>query len=96
MFKRTTEDFVCERCGTSVRGTGYTNHCPSCLWSKHVDKEPGDRAEQCGGMMEPAALEGSSPEYRIVHRCEKCGAKRRISVAANDDKDALLAVAGKG
>ena len=29
------EDFICENCGAFVVGTGYTSHCPQCLWSKH-------------------------------------------------------------
>ena len=94
MFKRTVEDFVCEHCGTHIQGDGYTNHCPRCLWSKHVDVDPGDRAERCAGAMEPVALEGSSPHYVIVHRCQKCGAQRRISADTNDDTKALLALAG--
>ncbi len=92
-FQRAIEDFVCEHCGAQVKGTGYTNHCPRCLWSKHVDVNPGDRAERCGGMMEPIALEGSSPEYRIVHRCTRCSLERRVSAAPDDGADALLALA---
>ena len=94
-FQRTVEDFDCEHCGAHVQGNGYTNHCPKCLWSKHVDKEPGDRAERCSGMMEPVKLEGSSPAYRIVHRCVKCGAERRVNTSPDDNKEALLAIAGK-
>lgn len=93
-FIRQVEDFTCEHCGLAVRGSGYTNHCPRCLWSKHVDREPGDRAETCGGMMEPIALEGSSPDYRIVHACERCGARRIVDAARDDDPAALLALAG--
>lgn len=93
-FTRTKEDFVCEHCGTQVQGSGYTNHCPKCLWSKHVDISPGDRAERCGGMMEPIALEGSSPSYRIVHRCSVCGTERRVN-ASDDDPQALLSLAQK-
>ena len=52
-FVRRREDFVCEHCGTKVVGDGYTNHCPKCLWSKHVDIMPGDRAEDCQGLMRP-------------------------------------------
>lgn len=93
-FQRTVEDFVCEHCGEKVRGNGYTNHCPRCLWSKHVDVNPGDRAEQCGGMMKPITLEGSSPDYRIVHACVRCGATRRVGVAPKDDRDAFVLLAG--
>ncbi len=94
-FTRRVEDFTCEHCAAQVSGNGYTNHCPRCLWSKHVDREPGDRAEPCGGMMEPVALEGSSPRYRIVHRCMRCGAKRVVSASGADDERALLTLAAQ-
>ena len=55
-FIRKTEDFICENCGAVVVGNGYTNHCPVCLYSKHVDRSPGDRAAGCGGLMEPVAV----------------------------------------
>lgn len=93
-FIRKVEDFVCSNCGHAVSGSGYTNHCPKCLWSKHVDKDPGDRAEECGGMMEPIGLEGSTSEYRIVHCCEKCGAIRRVNASQADDPAAIERVAG--
>jgi hypothetical protein len=44
-------------------------------------------------MMRPVALEGSSPEYRIVHICERCGIERRVRTNKNDDQTALLALA---
>lgn len=91
-FTRRKENFICAHCGICIVGTGYTNHCPHCLWSKHVDVDPGDRAENCGGLMEPIALEGSTPNYRIVHRCLSCGAERRVNVNAADDPRALLAL----
>ena len=94
-FQKRVEDFVCEHCGSHVTGNGFTNHCPHCLWSKHVDVNPGDRAAPCGGMMEPIALEGSTPKYRIVHRCKTCGLERRIAVGQNDDTEAVLALAKK-
>jgi hypothetical protein len=95
-FKRTKENFVCEHCGAQVVGTGYTNHCPNCLWSKHVDVDPGDRAASCGGMMEPIALEGTTPKYRIVHRCLTCGAIRRVRLSDADNVEAFLALSSKG
>ncbi|MBU3901416.1 RNHCP domain-containing protein, partial [Patescibacteria group bacterium] len=42
-FQRKIEDFVCGHCGPKIKGTGYTDHCPKCLWSQHVDVNPGDR-----------------------------------------------------
>lgn len=93
LFQRRVEDFTCEHCGARVTGSGYTNHCPRCLWSKHVDVNPGDRAATCGGLMKPVALEGGSPEYVIVHRCERCGFERRNKAVSTDDAEALLAIA---
>lgn len=94
-FVKNVEDFVCGHCGVRVSGTGYTNHCPKCLWSKHVDKDPGDRLEPCGGMMEPTSLEGTTPKYRIVHTCTVCAMVRRVRVAADDDAETLVALSGK-
>jgi hypothetical protein len=94
-FVRNKEDFVCEHCGASVEGDGYTNHCPHCLWSKHVDVDPGDRAAECCGMMRPAKLEGATPDYVIHHECEKCGFTRRNKVQKQDDPDAIVSLAGK-
>ena len=76
-----------------MQGTGYTNHCPRCLWSKHVDVNPGDRAAVCGGLMEPIAVEGISSEFRLVHRCVRCGYERKNIVAPEDDRNALVAIA---
>lgn len=92
-FERKVENFVCANCGASHIGNGYTNHCPHCLWSRHVDVSPGDRAETCRGMMRPAALIGSSPNYRIMHVCEGCGAERLNNVQSEDSSDALLDLA---
>jgi hypothetical protein len=61
----------------------------------HVDVDPGDRAATCGGMMEPIALEGSTPHYRIVHRCVSCGLVRRVDVSPTDDGAALIALSTK-
>lgn len=79
----------------SVVGTGYTNHCPKCLWSKHVDVEPGDRGAVCGGMMKPVLLEGSTPTYVITHECVTCGFRRRNKVQEEDDGAAIVALASR-
>ena len=62
-FNRKKENFVCENCGEKVEGNGYTNHCPNCLWSKHVDINPGDRQEECKGLMVPVDLEKQGQDY---------------------------------
>src|SRR3989338_10758734 len=92
-FQKRMENFVCQHCGAFVVGDGYTNHCPHCLWSRHVDRYPGDRRESCGGMMEPIVLEGSSPHYRILYRCTRCGSERVNNVQHEDSTDAILHLA---
>lgn len=92
-FNRRKENFVCEHCGAEIEGNGYTNHCPKCLWSKHVDINPGDRAETCCGMMKPVAIEVVRGGYIITHKCEKCGAERRNKTSSDDDFEMILALA---
>lgn len=89
-FQRRREDFQCEQCGAAVQGDGYTNHCPHCLWSKHVDDNPGDRACACHGLMEPVGAERKSGETIIVHRCTRCHHLKRNRAAAADDPDLLI------
>lgn len=89
-FKRTIEDFSCENCGAKVKGTGYTNHCPKCLFSKHVDINPGDRQEPCGGLMEPVGLRLEKGRYIITHRCQICGTERNNHAAENDSTEAFI------
>jgi len=84
-FIRTKEDFTCGQCGKEVKGTGYTNHCPSCLWSRHIDVNPGDRASKCGGMMEPISVEAEKDSYIITHRCVECGHEKRNTSAPEDN-----------
>lgn len=91
-FQRRVEDFTCEKCGTEVNGNGYTNHCPACLWSKHVDEHPGDRSVECGGLMEPIDVEMEGDEYIIVHRCSKCYFERRNRAAEDDNRDAMYSL----
>lgn len=93
VFIRTLENFTCEHCGAAVQGNGYTNHCPQCLWSKHVDVSPGDRAHSCGGLMRPIRIEGSTPDYILIHRCEVCHTERSIKSAPNDSPDVLVELA---
>ncbi len=94
-FQRRKENFRCEHCGAWVEGNGYTNHCPRCLWSKHVDVYPGDRAATCQGLMEPIGVMVEGDGYVIVHRCTRCGLVRRNRASPQDDFEALLKLAGR-
>ncbi len=94
-FTRVVEDFTCGHCGAPVVGDGYTNHCPHCLWSRHVDQHPGDRAEECRGLMEPLAAGVRRDEWFLVHRCGRCGAVRRNRVAPGDDAAQVRSLLGR-
>lgn len=97
-FSKNDSGFVCAHCGREIRPLGYTsrNHCPFCLWSIHIDENPGDRACECLGLLEPIRVEPDPRKgYVIVHRCQKCGAIRRCRAAHEakvqpDDLDLLI------
>ena len=92
-FTKIDEEFICENCGKKVPKLGYTcrNHCPYCLHSKHLDINPGDRAETCHGMLEPIGIETNSKKgYIIVFKCKKCGAIRKNKMAEDDNMDEII------
>lgn len=95
MFKKKLENFVCEKCGTEVVGDGFTNHCPHCLWSKHVDNDPGDREASCKGLMEPIEVLSTREGEIILHRCVVCGKEKKNKKAKNDSFDTLLSISVK-
>ncbi len=95
-FTRTVEDFTCDVCGYNIIGNGYTNHCPKCLSSKHVDVQPGDRACDCGGSMYAIAYEIRNGTEWITHKCNLCGFERRNKVAATDSRKAIRALSCGG
>lgn len=94
-FQKRKEDFVCEKCGVAVEGNGYTNHCPSCLWSKHVDIFPGDRLEPCQGLLEPIGAAGQGDKHILIHRCVKCGYRIKNKVSSEDDFDQVVKISKK-
>jgi len=89
-FIKNQEDFVCENCGYKVKGNGYTNHCPKCLYSKHVDNVPGDRANHCNGLMPPVGITYRNGQYSIIHKCLKCGVVRNNKINSADDFNKVI------
>jgi DNA-directed RNA polymerase subunit M/transcription elongation factor TFIIS len=74
-FNELDEDFVCEYCHSEVSPLIYSSrdHCPICLYSKHVDINPGDRKNNCKGLLKPIGIEKFRDTYKILYKCEKCG-----------------------
>ena len=94
------DTFVCKVCGKTVVPTGagseHRNHCPYCLSSRHMDNEPGDRAADCGGVMEPISVwVRKNGEWAIIHRCRVCGALSSNRIAADDNPVKLVSLAMK-
>ncbi|MDD7428387.1 MAG: RNHCP domain-containing protein [Oscillospiraceae bacterium] len=95
-----TEEFTCRSCGRLVvpegAGSGHRNHCPYCLCSVHLDIEPGDRAADCGGLMEPVAVwVRKNGEWAVIHRCRICGTLSSNRIAADDSPVKLMSLAMK-
>ena len=93
-----SKEFRCRQCklfvGPVPSGGRNRNHCPYCLYSRHVDgRTPGDRASVCQGAMAPiGAFTRPNGEHVIVHRCLTCGFERHNRIAADDDFDLVLAL----
>jgi hypothetical protein len=95
---RTSADqaFKCGRCrafiGAPIAGGRHRNHCPMCLYSRHVDgKRPGDRLSDCGSLMAPVGvIQRRNGEQLILQHCLGCGHERPNRVAADDNPTLLL------
>jgi hypothetical protein len=79
------------------------NHCPYCLWSRHVDLTvAGDRLSACKAQMEPVGLTlkqakqrygpADGGELMLIHRCKECGKLSINRIAADDFTETLFEV----
>ena len=88
------EHFICEKCHKEVPPLGYTarDHCPYCLYSKHVDINPGDRKNTCKGLLKPIGIEKFKDTYKILYQCEKCQKLHKNIVANDDDMNMIIKI----
>jgi len=86
------ENFKCENCGYMVNKLNYTarDHCPHCLYSKHVDIMPGDRSNKCMGLMKPIGIEKYKNTYKIIYKCSKCNQIHKNIMADDDNYDLIV------
>ena len=91
-FNELDEGFICESCGKEVEPLGYTSrdHCPHCLYSKHVDINPGDRENTCKGLLKPICIEKYKDTYKIIYKCEKCKQEHKNIIAKDDDMESII------
>ncbi len=93
-FNMIDEEFICENCHKKVDKLNYTarDHCPYCLYSKHVDINPGDRMNPCKGMLKPINIEKYKDTYKIIYKCEKCHKEHKNIMATDDNYDVILEI----
>lgn len=91
-FTMRDESFICENCGKQVNTLNYTarDHCPFCLYSKHVDINPGDRLNNCLGLLKPIGVEKFKNTYKIIYKCNKCNNKHKNIIANDDNIDEII------
>ncbi len=91
-FKNKDEGFICENCNKTVEPLKYTSrdHCPYCLYSKHVDINPGDRKNTCQGLLIPTGIEKYKNTYKIIYKCNKCGEYHKNIMANDDDMNLII------
>lgn len=103
------EDFRCVNCQAivsnlhSLSAVNNRNHCPYCLWSRHLDLySAGDRLSACKAGMRPIGLtmkrsknkyqSGPCGELMLVHACVGCDDISINRIAADDDLETLLGI----
>ena len=91
-FTMRDEVFICENCGKEVDTLKYTarDHCPYCLYSKHVDINPGDRLNGCLGLLKPISIEKFKNTYKIIYKCTKCNQLHKNIIANDDNMDLII------
>ena len=100
--------FKCGHCHVFISaeailsGVNNRNHCPYCLWSKHLDLyQAGDRLAACKSLMRPVGLAlkhtrkkygRAAGELMLLHLCVDCGKVSLNRIAADDDVDKLWGI----
>ena len=91
-FTKLDEEFICENCKQKIEKLNYTtrDHCNHCLYSKHLDINPGDRQNTCKGLLKPIGIEKFKTTYKIIYKCEKCNQIHKNIMANDDNMDLII------
>ena len=92
MFKKRNESFVCINCNKKVKShpSSCRDHCNHCLFGLHVDVDPGDRASNCKGILEPVGIRKKNGKEQIVYKCGKCKELRYCKISPDDNFEIIL------
>lgn len=105
---RLDDGFKCKHCDAFVSSASFLsgvqnrNHCPYCLWSRHVDLHAaGDRLCACKSPMRPVGLTvksvhkkyaARSGELMLVHLCTGCDSLSINRIAADDIPETVFGI----
>ena len=105
---RTDDGFLCKHCHAYVSSASFLsgvqnrNHCPYCLWSRHLDLyAAGDRLSACKSTMKPIGLTTKATnkkygtgrgELMLIHLCTDCESLSINRIAADDDPQTFFAI----
>ncbi len=91
-FNMIDEEFICNNCNKKVQKLNYTarDHCPYCLYSKHVDILPGDRKNTCHGLLKPIGIEKYKNTYKIIYKCISCNQIHKNIMAKDDNFEKII------
>ncbi len=91
-FNMVDETFICLHCGKKVNKLEYSarDHCNNCLYSLHVDINPGDRLNKCQGLLKPIGINKYRDTYKILYQCEKCHEFHQNIMANDDNMDEII------
>ncbi len=86
------EGFKCIICNQKVKPLKYSarNHCPFCLYSIHIDINPGDRENKCKGLLKPIGIIKFKHSYKIIHKCDRCKLLVKNIIADDDDINIII------
>ncbi len=89
-FIMINESFQCENCWQIIKKHpewSARNHCPFCLFSKHLDKDfPWDRFSECKGIMTPVWIDYKKNKWWMIkHKCSRCWKEIWNKIAPDDN-----------
>lgn len=97
-FIANNQGFVCKVCGVQVppHPSSSRDHCNDCLYSLHIDINPGDRENPCKGLLEPIGIELKRGEKHILYKCQNCSGRVVNAAAPDDNQEEIIRLAHFG
>ena len=53
---------------------------------------PGDRLNECKGLLKPIGIEKFKDTYKIIYKCEKCKKMHKNIMANDDDMNMIIEI----